>query len=253
MSNKPLSPLHRLSPRELFRERLQAMILDGELGPGQRLPAERELAQRLGVSRPVVHEALRELEARGLLRLRPRQGALVHDIRRHGSLGLLQALVGELKPRADHPLLLSLLDLWELINRETVVLAARRRQDSDLRTLKALLTEEEATPPEDVETLSRIDFDFYHGLALASGNLVYPLLMRSCEQATKTLCEPFYKKRELLPALLAHHRAVTAAVEASDERAARAAMDAFLAFGREELLLVLRAGAEGTSLGRGQS
>ena len=83
-----LQPLRTASLKEAFIERLEELILSGEVSIGEKLPSERALAEKLGVSRPVVHEGLVELAARGLVTLKPRVGAEVNDYRRQGSLAL---------------------------------------------------------------------------------------------------------------------------------------------------------------------
>ena len=57
-------------------EQLENMIADGSLHPGERLPAERTLAERLGVSRPSLREAIKKLSSRGLLTSRQGGGHL---------------------------------------------------------------------------------------------------------------------------------------------------------------------------------
>ncbi|HOI11649.1 MAG TPA: winged helix-turn-helix domain-containing protein, partial [Myxococcota bacterium] len=63
MHDVNLEPLRAVRLKDAFLERFERLILSGELAPGDRLPPERDLAVRLGVSRPVVHEALLELES----------------------------------------------------------------------------------------------------------------------------------------------------------------------------------------------
>jgi GntR family transcriptional repressor for pyruvate dehydrogenase complex len=65
--------------RSQVASQLEAEILAGNLAPGTRLPSERELAVRLGVSRPLVREALRSLVERGLIEISPGRGAFVRD------------------------------------------------------------------------------------------------------------------------------------------------------------------------------
>lgn len=75
-------PLTLLAPRRIYREiaeQIAAMIASGELGPNSRLPSERDLAQRLGVSRPPVREALIALEVEGLVDVRVGSGVYVRQ------------------------------------------------------------------------------------------------------------------------------------------------------------------------------
>lgn len=63
-------PFQKVQPEKLSAsvvKQIEQLILRGILSPGERLPAERELAERLGVSRPSLRDAIGELQARGLL------------------------------------------------------------------------------------------------------------------------------------------------------------------------------------------
>ena len=75
-------PLKTVEPQRLYRqiaEQLRGLIAKGEFPPGARLPAERELAQQLGVSRPSVREALIALEVEGLVEVRMGSGIYVRE------------------------------------------------------------------------------------------------------------------------------------------------------------------------------
>src|SRR5471030_1520252 len=77
---KPSMPLQAVESRRLYRQiadQISALIIDGEYTPGSRLPAERDLAKQLGVSRPSVREALIALEVEGLLDVRVGSGIYV--------------------------------------------------------------------------------------------------------------------------------------------------------------------------------
>ena len=71
-----------LSLTDLFVQQVENMILSGELQPGDQLPPARELAARMGVSRPVISAGLVELEKLGFVEVRSRTGAFVCDYRR---------------------------------------------------------------------------------------------------------------------------------------------------------------------------
>lgn len=80
-------PLAAIEPRRLYRqiaEQVRALIERGEFARGARLPAERELARQLGVSRPSVREALIALEVEGLVEVRMGSGIYVCEVRREG-------------------------------------------------------------------------------------------------------------------------------------------------------------------------
>ena len=109
---------------------------------GQKLPSERALALQLGVSRPVVHEGLVELAARGLVTMKPRVGAVVSDYRRQGSLALLDSLISYRRGAVDQTLLDGLLSLRRLVESETARLAARNRTNDDLHELEQILARE---------------------------------------------------------------------------------------------------------------
>jgi DNA-binding FadR family transcriptional regulator len=89
----PLEPLATTSLNREFIHRFEGLILSGQLAISERLPPEREIATYLGISRPVVHEGLLELSARGLVTIRPRHGAVVSDYRTQGSVTVLAFLL----------------------------------------------------------------------------------------------------------------------------------------------------------------
>lgn len=88
-----LHPVQRRSVPDEVAEQLTDVIVTGELPPGDQLPSERDLAERLGVSRPTVRAALTRLAAIGLVETRQGGGSTVQDFRRHAGLDLLPRLL----------------------------------------------------------------------------------------------------------------------------------------------------------------
>ena len=76
-------------------------VLNGEMAPGEALPSERRLAEVLGVSRPVVREAIKRLTAAGLVEVRQGDATTVRDYRHHAGLDLLPRLLLRGGNRAD--------------------------------------------------------------------------------------------------------------------------------------------------------
>ncbi|GAS95926.1 GntR family transcriptional regulator [Mycolicibacterium canariasense] len=96
-----LQPINRRSVSEDVFDQIVADVLSGEMQPGDPLPSERRLAEVLGVSRPAVREALKQLTAAGLVEIRQGDTTTVRDFRRHAGLDLLPRLLvrdGELDP-----------------------------------------------------------------------------------------------------------------------------------------------------------
>lgn len=88
-----LRPVTRQSIPDHVFEQIMSDVLSGELAPGELLPSERRLAEVLGVSRPVVREALKRLTAAGLVEVRQGDATTVRDYKRHAGLDLLPRLL----------------------------------------------------------------------------------------------------------------------------------------------------------------
>jgi DNA-binding transcriptional MocR family regulator len=86
--NSAITPLRVPSLKEACVQRLEELILSGELKAGEKLASERELALQLGISRPVLHEALVDLAAKGLVAIEPRRGVYINDFRTNGSVAI---------------------------------------------------------------------------------------------------------------------------------------------------------------------
>ena len=78
---------------ELFENRLQDMILSGELAIGEKLPTEQELADAMHISKSTVHNGIKSLERKGFLRVTPRHGVHVANYPETGNLDTLVALL----------------------------------------------------------------------------------------------------------------------------------------------------------------
>ncbi|MFM2390427.1 MAG: hypothetical protein RLZZ437_1982, partial [Pseudomonadota bacterium] len=76
----PFSKVQAEKLSQTVVRQIESLILQGILRPGERLPAERELSDRLGVSRPSLRDAVADLQTRGLLTSRPNAGIYVADV-----------------------------------------------------------------------------------------------------------------------------------------------------------------------------
>lgn len=230
-----LGPIRAQSLVEAFVTRFEELIISGELVIGSRLPSERELAGRMGVSRPVVHEGLVELQARGLVTLKPRKGAFVNDYRRRGSLSLLESLLSYHRGNLEPGLLRSMLRMRELFEMETARLAARNRTGEHVRQFREIIEREKECDLSRPETLVAIDFEFHLVTAVATGNLVYPLIMNSFKDVYTNLTGQFFSDPEVAPRVFGFHRQLVEAFEARDEKKAATVMKRLLDHGERYL------------------
>jgi len=211
------------------------LILSGTLSVGEKLPPERELAKRLGVSRPVVHEALVNLAAKGLVSMTPRIGTVVNDFRRQGSIALLTSLLEYHNGRLDSGLLEGMLNMRLLMEVENARLAAKNRTESQVDELKAVVRQEAKSDPTDIETITGLDFEFHLIIAIATGNLLYPLLLNSFKPVYTNLTQKFFQDESVVPVVFGFHKKLADAISHRDEQAAADIMLRMLKHGEKRL------------------
>ena len=204
------SKISTLSLTDLFVQQVENMILSGELKVGERLPAARDLAVRMGVSRPVISAGLIELEKLGFVEIHPRQGAYVCDYRRKGTIETLIAIMRYNGGIMRHNEVASLLQVRGVLEELCMRLVIEKATDEELQAVGPLLAaiREASTPEESADAV----FEFHHELAVISGNMLLPLLYHSFKPESVHLwqwfsknmgCQAMYEiKRDLYDALL---------------------------------------------------
>jgi DNA-binding FadR family transcriptional regulator len=234
----PIEPLQVNSLKSACVARLEGLILSGELKVGERLPAERDLAARLGVSRPVLHEALVDLAAKGLVTINPRRGVVINDFRKSGSMAILSSLLsyhnGELDPR----FISSLFSMRLLVETETARLAAIHASAEQLQELQQIVQKELAADRSSISTLVALDFDFHLLVSIASENLAYPLILNSFKTVYTHFTSAFYQKTAgsaVVDEVHAWHQHLLAALESRDTQKSAEIMKTLLEHG-EKLL-----------------
>lgn len=218
----PVARAPRLS--DLVRERLLDSIRSAELPAGAKLPSERELAERLGVSRTVVREAVRDLAAQGVLDVRSGSGARISDSKDEGlgrSLGRYLRRRNLMNPEKIH-------EVRETLELQTTRLAAQRASPEDLSAIRGAL-DRMSDAGDDPEASSLADVEFHRAIAKAADNDLYLVLVDSLydilmEIRLATLSLPGRSQ-----AVVKQHAAVLGALEAGDPAAAMQAMRDHLA------------------------
>ncbi len=232
-----MEPLRVQSLKDACVQRLEGLILSGEWRIGMRLPAERDLATQLNISRPVLHEALVDLASKGLVTIEPRRGVFINDYRTSGSCTLLSSLLSYSGGQLDPEFIRSLMAMRMLMETESAALAAINRTDANLAEFDAILEQEKQGGLKN-GTLVALDFSFHLLTSISSGNLVYPLIINSFKAVYTHITGQFFEHYTATPvvdAVFAYHRRLVEAIAARQSEEAAAAMQAMLQHGADHL------------------
>lgn len=205
-------------------ERFKSLILDGVLRPGDRLPAERQLAVDLDVSRPILRDALAILEADGLVATRQGEGTFVADL-----IGQVFSDPVSRIMRASSKGLADYMEFRLLMEADMAGLAAQRATPADLDMLASLrqaMLDADAVD-DDGRLEAQLDVELHTLVVEAAHNIVYLHVLRACY---RLLADDVFSNRTRLyrlpgerGILLTQHLALIDAILAGDEKAARKA------------------------------
>ncbi len=213
----------------LVLEHVERDLLDGRIGPGDRLASERELAADLGVGRSSVREALRVLEVMGLIRTAtgsgPQSGAIVIATPNGGMSTLLRLQV------AAQGFALDDVVQTRLLLEDAVVAALATREDRDLSAALPVLDAMDAGGLTSAEFLA-LDAQLHLALAESSGNTVVAAMMAGLRTAIESYVQEgaasIANWDAMADVLRSEHRAIVAAIDAGDPDAARALVRAHI-------------------------
>ena len=226
----PFEPIQQEKLSMGVVRQIEGLILRGILRPRERLPSERELSERMGVSRPSLREALSDLQERGLLASKAGAGVFVADV-----LG-----------SAFSPALITLFSshdeaVFDYISfrRDMEGLAAERAarlgSDMDLKVIDTIFKKmESAHTKRNPADEAHLDADFHLAIIEASHNIIMLHMMRSMYELLREGVfynrTVMFKQRTTRDTLLEQHRAINAALQARDPERARGAVEGHLSF-----------------------
>ncbi len=230
MSSPPFDappPLERRKVGEQIADTLRERILGGLLHAGDSLPSERELAQTYSVNRSSIREALRRLEALGLVDIRQGESTRVRDVLASLDLNLLPMLF-EVRRTPDPDLHRELHEMRGMLLSWCAERAAEKADAASLARLEAIVDRMSA-PGVRAKELQELDFQFFEMLVLVSGNRLLGLF-------TRLVREVYTRGRDRFVGMyapgvldIAHHRRALEAIRRRDAAAAGTAMRAHAA------------------------
>ena len=171
--------------RDVVFNTLRQAILRGELKPGERL-MEIQLANKLGVSRTPIREALRKLELEGLVNMVPRKGAEVADITEKS--------------------LRDVLEVRKALEELSVQLACEKITEEEIEELKRVAERfKDTLNDQDVTKIAEADVAFHYVIYTATDNQKLILLLNNLREQMYRYRVEYLKKEEAYPQLIAEH------------------------------------------------
>ena len=209
-----------------------AMIRDRNLGPGDRLPSAKALADQFSVATPTMREALRRLQATGVVDIKHGSGIYVRRDRERMMLsnpgyGIL-----------EHHTLLQLLDARLLIEPHLAELAAHLGSAADLDEIDRVVSQGEQLLARDADGYFRVNSIFHCAIARASGNLVLAQIVESLIELYSSelhSVDPTRSLEEVRAGDHGHHVHIAAAIRRRDGEGARRAMQDHLEYARSRV------------------
>jgi GntR family transcriptional repressor for pyruvate dehydrogenase complex len=217
-------------------EQIKQLITDGRLKPGDRLLAERELAEQFQVSRASVREAIRTLEMLGVIDIRPGEGTFVRGTETDDIIRPLAMFLA-----VERSSLLDMFEMRRIFETATAALAAERATEEELDQIEAMLENmRERLNVQDPEKGEEFDAAFHYAVAEATHNSLLTKLF-------KTVSEEFAKANSVARRQLYHdniqnaqkiidqHSEILEAIRSHSPKTASEAMLAHLIFAEGEL------------------
>ncbi len=198
---------------------IESQILTGQLTVGTRLPPEREFSDSLGVSRPVVREAVRTLVTRGLLETKHGIGTMVRAVSRHE---VVKPLTLFLRTCGQEVNIEHLHQVRSILEVENAGLAAEQRTEDELADLVRICVEMQEAP--DPRQFALKDSEFHRRLTRTTHNPLLILLLDSIQDLMAEVRTLVSEKSGLPERVMPTHVRVIECVASRDSEGARRAM-----------------------------
>jgi len=226
----PFEPVQQEKLSHGVIRQIEGLILRGVLRPGERLPSEREMSERMGVSRPSLREALADLQDRGLLSSRAGAGVYVADVLGSAFSPALVTLFA-----TDNEAVFDYISFRRDMEGLAAERAARLASDTDLKVINTIFEKMEAAHKKrNPADEAQLDADFHLSIIEASHNIIMLHMMRSMYELLREGVfynrSIMFKQRMTRDTLLDQHRVINTALQSRDPDGARRAVEAHLSF-----------------------
>lgn len=224
------SPIHSGRLYEQIVAQIEERILNGELRPGDKLPAERELAEQFGVSRTAIREAMKALTQSGLVVIKPGRGTFVTD----STSMVVRNSIDMLLRASNETGIKDLIEVREILEPEIAALAAVRAGSDDIQSMEEAVRSMDMAM-DDPDTYIEADLDFHLALAQGSNNVLIPALIDTLVELLREHRKRAASVRGGLTRGQQYHKLILEAIIRKDADAARDSMQAHLVQIRKEV------------------
>jgi GntR family transcriptional repressor for pyruvate dehydrogenase complex len=213
-------PLKRDKLYKQVADRIQNLIVADSVRPGDKLPGERELAERMGVSRTVIREAIRVLSDRGLVRVKSGCGTYVRELSHKDAAASIELF---LKLRQSPESFQHAYEVRRMIEVEAAGLAAQRADLEDYTAMEAAI-EGMATHRNEPEAYAESDFAFHAAVAAATHNELFGVLLSPISELLEEMVRISLDAPNAADEGLTHHHNILKQIKSRDAEKARQAM-----------------------------
>jgi GntR family transcriptional regulator, transcriptional repressor for pyruvate dehydrogenase complex len=233
-SNILLHRVKKVRISETVVDQILDLIEDGSLKIGDQLPGERDLVNQLQVGRASVREALRILEAQGVIEVLPGKGTfVVGETAFEGDDGIIQWFKYHVNEEFDF------LEVRDALDRKAASLAAERASDADLAAMSGILDDSQACLKSgDLDKMVSLDKLFHCSIAEASGNDMLSHLLTSVHEAMVNPRRSLIRVKGRAAISLREHQSIFDAIKRRDPDAAERAVTAHNNSVREAIKLL---------------
>jgi GntR family transcriptional repressor for pyruvate dehydrogenase complex len=226
-----IDPVFHTTITDQIIKRIINLIVEGNLNPGDRLPSEHELLEKLGCGRSSLREALRTLSLIGLLE--PRRGSGTFVTKSFSNFLADQIEWSTLLGDTD---LLELIEVRQALEVKAAFLAAERANEQDISRIQRVMEQMESLPETEYDNWVEIDLKFHMELAKASDNKVLYRIMSSLDHLIRRFISETKRSTMPIESTIRDHQAILAGIQSRDPQMASEAMKIHLESSQKELL-----------------
>ena len=214
-------------------KQIMDLVKRSELKPGDKLPPERELAEKLSISRGSLREAFRVLESRGFIKSKPGGGRYIREIRKNGYSNTENIILS-----LEKSSILELLEAREIFEVKIVELAAQRATLEDIEIIEEALNKMNQEDGLKDDTKTESDTEFHLAIARASHNFVFTNIIQLYLDLLKETRGKTWKIPGRREEQLEEHQKIFQAIKEHDSKKAGEAMLKHLRKVREVLVKI---------------